>query len=235
MKLIMSIMGTFLVGVGFFPISANAAEAALKTDKEKISYSIGAGMGKNLKANLKDAAVDLDADLVGKAIKSVLADEKLLMSDADMQATISGFNAELKQRAGKVRLAKGEENKKKGEAFLAENKKNKDVVTTASGLQYKILKAGNGKKPTAKDSVEVNYKGTLIDGTVFDASQEGKPVSFPLGNVIPGWTEALQLMPAGSKWQLVIPSHLAYGEQGYGNVIAPNATLIFEVELVSVK
>jgi FKBP-type peptidyl-prolyl cis-trans isomerase FklB len=132
--------------------------------------------------------------------------------------------------------ADGDKNKKAGEAFLAANKKKDGVVTLPSGLQYKILKAGNGAKPTASQTVSCNYRGTLIDGKEFDSSERnGKPAEFPVGQVIKGWVEALQLMPVGSKWQLFIPSDLAYGANGQGQIIGPNAVLIFDIELLSIK
>ena len=130
----------------------------------------------------------------------------------------------------------GEKNKKTGAEFLAKNKKEKGVVTLASGLQYKVLTKGSGKVPKSSDTVETHYVGTLIDGQEFDSSRRrGKPATFPVSGVIKGWTEALQLMPAGSKWMLYIPSNLAYGERGAGGIIGPNATLIFEIELLSIK
>jgi FKBP-type peptidyl-prolyl cis-trans isomerase FklB len=130
----------------------------------------------------------------------------------------------------------GEKNQKEGEAFLAENKKKEGVITLPSGLQYKVIKAGSGNKPKATDTVSVHYQGTLVNGTEFDSSyRRGQPVSFPVNGVIPGWTEALQLMEAGAKWQIVIPSNLAYGDRGAGPQIGPNATLIFEIELISIQ
>jgi FKBP-type peptidyl-prolyl cis-trans isomerase FklB len=158
------------------------------------------------------------------------------MSDKDMEATMNAFQQEMMSKMQAKQKVEGEKNKKEGEAFLEANKKKEGVVTLPSGLQYKILKAGTGAKPTAKDTVKVNYRGTLIDGTEFDSSYKGgKPVEFPLGQVIKGWIEGIQLMPVGSKWQLFIPSNLAYGERGGGQMIGPNAALIFEVELLSIK
>jgi FKBP-type peptidyl-prolyl cis-trans isomerase FklB len=146
------------------------------------------------------------------------------------------FQTELRDKQQAKRKAEGDENLKAGEVFLAENRKKEGVVTLPNGLQYKILKAGGGRKPTEADTVEVNYRGTLIDGTEFDSSyKRGKPVTFKVTGVIKGWTEALKLMPVGSKWQLFIPPQLAYGERGAGQAIGPNATLIFEIELLAIK
>jgi FKBP-type peptidyl-prolyl cis-trans isomerase len=173
--------------------------------------------------------------MVVKGMKDALAGGKLLMSDEELRKTMGEFQKEMQQKQATAKAAAGENNKKEGEAFLAQNKKKEGVVTLKSGLQYKILKAGKGKKPSETDTVEVNYKGTLINGKVFDSSKPEQPASFKVNQVIPGWQEALKLMPAGSKWQLVIPPELAYKEQGAGPDIGPNATLIFEVELVAVK
>lgn len=149
---------------------------------------------------------------------------------------MSAFQNELKEKQTAAIKNIGEANQKAGEAFLADNAKKTGVVTLPSGLQYKIIKQGDGKIPTESDTVECNYRGTLIDGTEFDSSNRiGKPVQFKVGSVIPGWQEALKLMPAGSKWQLYIPPQLAYGERGAGREIGPNSTLIFEVELISVQ
>jgi FKBP-type peptidyl-prolyl cis-trans isomerase FklB len=159
-----------------------------------------------------------------------------LLTEEEARAAIMHLQAQLRQKQIEAMKLAGEKNQKAGEAFLAENKKKEGVVTLPSGLQYKILKAGEGKKPTAEDTVVCNYRGTLIDGTEFDSSyKRGEPATFPVRGVIKGWTEALQLMPVGSKWQLFIPPTLAYGERGAGAQIGPDATLIFEVELISIK
>jgi FKBP-type peptidyl-prolyl cis-trans isomerase FklB len=200
-----------------------------KTKKEKISYSIGVNIG----INMKTQGMDLDQGLLTQGIKDGLNSSKTAMSDKDMEATMTAFQQEM---MGKMQ-AKAEKIKKEGEAFLAANKKKEGVVTLSSGLQYKILKSGDGPKPTKDQTVKCQYRGTLIDGTEFDnSSKHGGPVEFPVGQVIPGWTEALQLMPVGSKWELFIPSDIAYGEQGNPRGgIGPNATLIFDIELVSIK
>jgi FKBP-type peptidyl-prolyl cis-trans isomerase FklB len=173
-------------------------------------------------------------DLVIKGLRDVLSDGKLLMTDDDLQKTMNTFQAEIRLKQIQARKIAAEDNRKKGEAFLTENKKKEGVVTLPSGLQYKILKVGNGKKPAETDTVECHYRGTFIDGNEFSKSETGKPASIKISGVIPGWREAMQLMPMGSKWQIFIPPHLAYGERGAGQ-IGPNATLIFEVELRAIK
>ena len=158
------------------------------------------------------------------------------MTDAEAQAALAELQAEVRKKQDAEAQAAAEANMKEGEAFLADNKTKEGVVTLPSGLQYKILTPGTGPKPTASDTVVCNYRGTFINGTEFDSSyKRGQPASFPVGQVIKGWTEALQLMPVGSKWQLFIPPDLAYGQRGAGGAIGPNATLIFEVELLSIK
>ena len=215
---------------------ATAAKSAtplvLKTDKDKASYAVGMNMGKGLQ---KDA-IDIDPNIFARGLKDGLAGGKTLMTEEEATAAINVLKAEVKKKQeAKMQLA-GDANKKEGDAFLAANKTKEGVVTLPSGLQYKILTAGTGPKPTAADSVVCNYKGTLINGKEFDASSKhGGPATFPVGGVIKGWTEALQLMPVGSKWQLFVPADLAYGQRGAGGDIGPGATLIFEVELLSIK
>jgi FKBP-type peptidyl-prolyl cis-trans isomerase FklB len=199
----------------------------------QVSYGIGVELARNFKRE----GVDVDPDMLAKGLKDVAAGGKLLMTDEEMAKVMSAYRVELMQKQEKMRAAAVEKNAKEGEAFLAKNKTQEGVVTLPSGLQYKIIKAGDGKKPAATDTVECQYRGTLIDGTEFDSSSRygGTPVSLNVSQVIPGWQEALQLMPVGSKWMLYIPSQLAYGAQGAGREIGPNATLIFELELVAVK
>jgi len=204
--------------------------ATLTTDMEKRSYAIGANVAKNI----KQQAVSVDAALVSKGLLDELAGKSLL-TDVELGAIMQQLQGEVRQKMMAEREKAAAENKQRGAAFLAENKKQDGVKVLPGGVQYKVLKAGNGKKPTAADTVQCNYTGTLIDGKVFDASQPGKPVSFKVGQVIPGWQEALKQMPVGSKWHLVIPSDQAYGERGAGNTIGPNETLIFEVELVAIQ
>jgi len=207
---------------------AQGSTPALKTQKEKFSYSVGLDIGRNM----VQRAEDIDADVLVRGIRDALSGATPLLTDQQIEETMKQYQAEMMEKQGVA----AERNKKTGEAFLAENKKKEGVVTLPSGLQYKILKAGSGPKPTAGQSVECNYRGTLIDGKEFDSSyKRGQTITFPLTNVIKGWSEALQLMPVGSKWQLFVPSDLAYGDRGAGNDIEPGATLIFEVELVSIK
>jgi FKBP-type peptidyl-prolyl cis-trans isomerase len=205
----------------------------LKTPKDKISYAIGMNIGKGLKRD----SVDVDPAILARALKDVLAGGKTLLTEQEAQATLTALQTDMRKKQMEVRQQAGEANKKEGEAFLAENKAKDGVVTLPSGLQYKILKEGDGPKPTAADSVVCNYRGTLINGTEFDSSyKHGQPATFGVGQVIKGWTEALQLMPVGSKWQLFVPGELAYGDRGtQGGPIGPNSTLIFEVELVSIQ
>jgi FKBP-type peptidyl-prolyl cis-trans isomerase FklB len=204
----------------------------LKTDKDKASYAIGLNMGKSMQ---KDA-VDIDPNILAQGLKDGMAGGKTLMTDEEATAAINALKAEMKKNQEAKMAQAGETNKKEGDAFLAANKTKEGVVTLPSGLQYKILTAGTGAKPTAADTVICNYKGTLINGKEFDASsRHGGPATFPVSGVIKGWTEALQLMPVGSKWQLFIPPDLAYGQRGAGGDIGPGATLVFEVELVSIK
>lgn len=204
----------------------------LKTRKEQLSYAIGVNAGKSLKG----LEIDLDVELAIQALRDAYSGSKLLMSEKEISDALNAFQKErLEKQAAETKLL-AEKNKKEGDAFLEENKKKEGIVTLPSGLQYKILRAGEGNRPKDSDTVRVQYRGTLIDGTEFDSSySRGKPASFRLGNVIPGWTEALKLMPVGSKWQLFIPPDLAYGIRGYGRTIAPNATLIFEVELLDIE
>jgi FKBP-type peptidyl-prolyl cis-trans isomerase FklB len=224
---------TVLAVVGLLATQVNAAQGlVLKTQKEKVSYGIGVSIAKSFKPQ----GVEVDVEALVKGIRDGLSGGKLLMTDNEIQTTMSAFQAELKQKQAQGKGAASMENKKEGAAFLAGNKTKQGVVTLPSGLQYKILKAGKGKKPVGTDTVECNYRGTLINGTEFDSSyRRGQSASFPVSGVIPGWTEALKLMPVGSKWQLFVPSQLAYGAQGAGRDIGPDATLIFEVELLSIK
>jgi FKBP-type peptidyl-prolyl cis-trans isomerase FklB len=209
-----------------------AAPLALKTDKDKISYALGMNIGKSMSKN----AVDIDPNILVRGMKDELAG-KTQMTDDEVKTVMTAFQGEMKKKQEEKMQEAATTNKKDGDAFLAANKAKDGVVTLPSGLQYKIITEGEGPKPTAQDTVECNYKGTLLDGTEFDSTDKhgGKPATFPVGGVIKGWTEALQLMPVGSKWQLFIPSDLAYGARGAGGVIGPNATLVFEVELVSIQ
>jgi FKBP-type peptidyl-prolyl cis-trans isomerase FklB len=184
---------------------------------------------------LEHQGIDITPEVLIAGIKDALSGSKTVVTQEEIQQTLMTFQRELMSKQAELGKELGEKNKKDGEAFLADNKKKEGVKTTASGLQYKAITEGKGKKPTASDTVRVHYKGTLLDGSEFDSSyKHGEPAEFSVSGVIPGWTEAVQLMPVGSKWQLFIPSKLAYGEQGQGREIGPNATLIFEVELLAI-
>ncbi len=211
-----------ILGVLFLASLVNAQEKpVLKNQKEKVSYIIGMDIGNNLKKQ----SVDADPNSLLRGIQDALSGAKPLLSKEEIQETMVAFQKEM-----------AEKQKQRGEAFLSENKKKEGVKTLPSGLQYKIIKAGTGKKPKSNDTVTVNYRGTLIDGTEFDSSfRRGQPATFPVSGVIPGWTEAMQLMAEGAKWELFVPPNLAYGERGAGGLIGPNATLIFEVELIFVQ
>ena len=206
---------------------------ALTTSKQKASYAIGMNWG----TGLHRQAIDVDTAALLQGMKDALAGGKTLLTEDEARTALMQLQKEMQEKQQAKAAAECEANKKEGDAFLAANKSKEGVVTLPSGLQYKILKEGSGPKPTATDSVVCNYKGTLINGTEFDSSyKRGEPATFPVTGVIKGWTEALQLMPVGSKWQLFIPSDLAYGARGTpGGPIGPNATLIFEVELLSIK
>jgi FKBP-type peptidyl-prolyl cis-trans isomerase FklB len=211
-----------VLGILFLVSQVNAQEKqVLKNQKEKVSYIIGMDIG----GNLKRQSVDIDPNTLARGIQDALSGAKPLLSKEEIQEAMVAFQKEM-----------AEKQKQRGDAFLSENKKKEGVKTLPSGLQYKVVKAGTGKKPKLNDTVTVNYRGTLIDGTEFDSSyRRGQPATFPVSGVIPGWTEALPLMQEGAKWQLFVPSNLAYGERGAGGLIGPNATLIFEVELISVQ
>lgn len=204
----------------------------LTTQQDKISYAIGMNMAKNLQRQ----SLDVEPDVVSRGLKDVLAGNKTLLTEDEAKATLTTLQNDMRAKQQEKVQQVGQANKKEGEDFLAANKGKDGVVTLPSGLQYKVLKEGTGPKPSASDSVVCNYQGTLINGTEFDSSyKRGQPATFPVSGVIKGWTEALQLMPVGSKWQLFIPPNLAYGERGAGADIGPNATLIFEVELMSIQ
>jgi FKBP-type peptidyl-prolyl cis-trans isomerase FklB len=207
------------------------APLTLKTDKDKLSYAVGMNIGRSIHSQ----SMEIDPAILLRGLKDEMAG-KTVMTDMEAHNTLMQAQQEAKKKIDETRQASMEPNKKAGDAFLAANKTKEGVVTLPSGLQYKILKEGTGPKPTPADSVVCNYRGTLIDGKEFDSSyKRGQPATFPVGQVIKGWTEALQLMPVGSKWQLFVPADLAYGDRGAGPDIGPGATLIFEVELISIK
>lgn len=205
----------------------------LKTPKEKASYAIGMEMGNSLKKN----GVEVNPELLTKAIKDVLTGQKTQLTDQEAGSILTDLQKEMQGKRQEKMKALGEKNKIEGEAFLAENTKKEGIKTLPSGLQYKVITEGKGKSPKATDTATVQYTGRLVDGTEFDSSyKRGEAATFAINGVIKGWTEALQLMKEGSKWQLFLPSSLAYGEAGTtGGPIGPNAALIFDVELVSIQ
>ena len=199
---------------------------------DKVSYALGLGIGQQL---AQMGAKDLNIDYFAAAIKDVIAGHELKVSHRDAQTIVQDYFRKQEEKMNAERNAKGKVHKEAGEKYLAENAKKEGVITLPSGLQYQVLKEGNGKKPTAKDTVMCHYEGFLIDGTVFDSSiQRGEPATFPLQQVIAGWTEGLQLMQEGAKYRFFIPYRLGYGEGGAGASIPPFAALIFDVELIQV-
>jgi len=202
----------------------------LKTFNDSVSYSIGTDIG----SNFKQQELEINVDALAKGLADALADKDLEITDVQSAQILNRFQKEMREKMQAKNDAEAADNAKKGEEFLAENKKKDGVKVTASGLQYKVIKQGNGPKPKLTDKVKVNYRGTLIDGTEFDSSyKRGTPAEFPLNGVIKGWTEGLQLMPVGSKYEFYIPAELAYGARG-PQTIGPNQTLIFEVELLEI-
>src|SRR5213596_151876 len=209
------------------PLFGQDKSPQLKDQKDKISYSIGMNIG----LNLSRQKVDISPDVLAAGLKDALAGKPQLTPD-QVKDVMAQFEKDMEQKQKQL----GEKNKTEGAKFLEENKKKPGIKTTASGLQYKLEKEGTGPQPKATDTVTVNYRGTLIDGTEFDSSyKRGQPATFPVNGVIKGWTEALQLMKAGSKYQLFVPSNLAYGERSVGPDIGANSTLLFEVELLDAK
>lgn len=199
-----------------------------KDDKEKFSYAVGHQIG----SRLKQDKVDIDAKMLGQAIQDVINGSPLKLTEEEMRGAMMAYQ----QKRMEEMQATADQNLKAGEEFLAENKKKEGIVTTKSGLQYKVLTEGKGRKPKETDTVVAHYRGTLINGTEFDSSiARGEPATFPVNGVIPGWQEALKLMPEGSKWQVFIPANLAYGQRGAGESIGPNETLVFDIELIKVK
>ena len=213
---------------------------ALKDQKDKVSYSIGMDIGRNIKRQ----NLELNVDALSAGIRDAISGGKTALTDDEAREVMNAYRTEMQSKQQSMAKEQGDKNKKEGETFLAENQKKEGVKThtvklpngTNAVLQYKVLTAGTGPKPSTNDTVITHYRGTLIDGTEFDSSyKRGEPATFPVTGVIKGWTEALLQMPVGSKWQLFIPSELAYGERGAGRQIGPNATLIFDIELVGIQ
>ena len=210
------------------PLSNTAIAAKLDTDQKRFSYAIGAQIG----SSVKREGLDIDLKAMSEAITDVIKGNKLQMNPQEMQAAVQS----MQEKQAAARDKQGESAKKAGEEFLAANKKKKGVTTLANGIQYKVIKAGTGAKPTSTNTVVAHYRGTLIDGKEFDSSySRGEPASFPVSGVIKGWQEVLPLMATGSKWQVFIPSELAYGARGAGASIGPWETLVFDIELLEVK
>jgi FKBP-type peptidyl-prolyl cis-trans isomerase len=221
------------------PAASPTQKSAFTEEKDKVSYSIGVDIGRTLQR----LQMDLNQDVLTRGISDVLGGKAIAMSDEELQQTMQAFQQKMMAKQQEAMQKKQEEmktaaeqNKTAGKKFLDENKSKPGVTQLPSGLQYKVVKEGKGEKPKDTDVVETNYRGTLINGKEFDSSaKNGGPVSFPVNGVIKGWSEALKLMAAGSKWELYIPSDLAYGDEGAGDVIEPGSTLVFEVELLGVK
>jgi FKBP-type peptidyl-prolyl cis-trans isomerase FklB len=224
-----------VLGVGLalaLGMAQGEEKSPLATKEDKVSYSIGLSVGRNL----KNQGIEVVPESMVLGIRDAMKDGKTLLTDDEIRQVMFAFQMEMRARQMDARMKKGEQNRKEGEDFLSENKKKKGVKTTESGLQYQVLKAGAGMMPQASDTVSAHYRGTLIDGTEFDSSYaRGEPASFPVNQVIPGWSEVLQLMKVGAKWKVWIPSQLAYGERGAGQEIGPHAMLIFEIELIEIR
>lgn len=227
------VLGVAMVALASTPVLAQesgSAPSELKDTKAKVGYGIGMNLGKQF----RDNDVELDPDMLLRGLKDTLEGKKTLLTETEAQTVLREYQQQNQAKQMEKRRQQGEKNRAEGEKFLADNKAKPDVKVLPSGLQYKVLAEGQGEPPKSNDVVTVNYRGTLIDGTEFDSSySRGQPATFAVNRVIKGWTEALQLMKPGAKWQLYIPSDLAYGERGSGAKIGANAVLIFEVELVS--
>lgn len=224
------VVAGFAIGAKEATIKQEVKAMKLETEMQKVSYAIGTILG----GQFKQQELDIQFDEFIQGIKDVMGDKELALSEQEMQQVMSAFQQKTASKMQEKQSKVGAVNAKAGAEFLAANAKKPGVITLPSGLQYKVIKEGTGPKLKATDNFKALYKGSLIDGTVFDSSEKhgGDPLDMPVNRVIPGWTEALQLMPAGSKWELYIPGDLAYGPRGGGALIGPNATLIFEIELI---
>ena len=214
------------------PTACAQDQAPVQSEQHKISYSLGYTIGRDF----SQKQLDVDSDVLIRGMKDALSGSKTALSEDEMRQAMMDLQKNMMAQQQQQVQQLAETNEQAGKAFLAENRQKEGVKTTMSGLQYKVISKGTGKKPGPDDKVTVHYRGRLLDGTEFDSSyQRDKPATFPVGGVIPGWTEGLQLMKEGAKWQLFIPAKLAYGEKGAGPMIGPNATLIFDVELISIN
>lgn len=218
--------------IGLIASFSTLAEPKLDNLKNKASYSIGINLGSQLSRTKDD--IDLESVILG--VQDAFAGEKPRLTMEEIQQVMQEFQAQMQQKQMEKMAAISKQNKEEGKAYLAKNKTKKGVKTLESGLQYRVIKAGKGESPKASDTVVTHYRGNLINGQVFDSSyKRGEPATFPVNGVIPGWTEALQKMKVGAKWELVIPAELAYGSQGAGQIIGPDSVLIFEIELLEIK
>jgi len=230
--LAIALVGITMAGCNEEKKAETASAPALSTQEQKVGYAIGAQIGAQL-AMTKD---DIDTKALIAGLTDAMDGTTLKLTDQQMQEAKMAFQQKVQEKAQKEMMQLAEKNKTEGETFLAQNKTKEGVVTLPSGLQYKVIQAGTGETPKETDTVVTHYRGTLIDGKVFDSSIErGQPATFPVNGVIKGWSEALQHMKVGAKWQLFVPAELAYGERGAGQVIAPNSTLIFDIELLEIK
>ena len=224
-----------LIGPCALLLLASAARGedpvALKTDKERLSYAVGASIGRNLSRE----STDVDLDVLIRALKDSTQGRKLQLTEKEIRLLMSDYEKELRKQANARRQKATNENLQKGEAYLAEFRKKPGVQVTPGGVLYQVLKEGSGRRPIETDTVEVNYRGSLIDGNEFDATEPGHPSELKVMALIGGWKQALTMMNSGSKWHIVIPSHLAYAERGAGSDIGPNEVLVFDVELLAVK
>ncbi len=231
MKKIVPPLMSLMIILGLFGCNTQHRKSSLAEGKEKTSYALGLNIG----SSLNQLDTDIDLDILFQAMRDTMESRGVLMNQTEFRKVLTDFQNEVRLSRNKKRQEKTTENLKKSKEFLAQNKEKEGVITTASGLQYKIIKQGNGPKPKASDKVKVNYRGTTIDGKEFDSSyKRGKPATFGIKGVIKGWTEALLLMNVGSKYELYIPADLAYGANGSGPNIGPNEALIFEVELLDI-
>lgn len=222
----------WVLTVGCVALQAHAeTRPELKTPEAMTSYSIGVDIARNFRRE----SVDIDPELLAMGVRDGLRNGPLLLPETELRDVLSGFRAEQRRRVAAERKRTAMENKRRGDEFLAANRTRDGVVTLPGGVQYKVLKPGNGRMPGDADRIVCHYRGTRLDGTEFDATKSGKPATLEVARLIPGWKEAVRRMPAGSRWQIAVPPRMAYGERGVGSEVGPNETLLFEVELLAVK